>query len=338
MKNITILEINSTNKNQRFLERLKSALSSKGFNPTSRNYDNIKGKNPIIKLLKINKLAKKQKSDELYVCLDRFDSADIYLASDGVQKIYKRLDKFWFLNPLSLIRSKIEKNCINNSAKIITNSNLTRYQLETIYDIKPNKISTIYPGINLPTQVQKGSAKMQLCKELSLDMEFSIILFISNNLKNDGVAEFIKLLSQIQNKINAIIISSDKSAPKYRKMAKKLGVRAIFKQPPKTLNRYYEAADIFVLPSLYNPFSTQILEALSYGSICFTTANNGASEILGDEFIIKSTDDTAKYIDELLNNHDLMVEISAKNIELAKDFTTDKSLNQIIKIISENIH
>ena len=81
MKNISILEINLTNKNQRFLERLKNALNSKGFDVIIKNYNNIKSKNPITKLIKINKLAKKQKKDEFYICLDKFDSADIYLAN-----------------------------------------------------------------------------------------------------------------------------------------------------------------------------------------------------------------------------------------------------------------
>ena len=87
MKNIEILEFNFTTKNQRFIERLKALLNAKGFKASSKSYDNIKA----TKLLKINKLAKKQKNDNFYICLDRFDSADIYLANDGVQKIYKKL-------------------------------------------------------------------------------------------------------------------------------------------------------------------------------------------------------------------------------------------------------
>ena len=260
------------------------------------------------------------------------------MAFDGVWQIYKKLDKFWFLNPFKIINTIIEKNCINNSIKIITNSNLTRDQLEKIYDIKPGKITTIYPGINLPTQIQKGSAKLELSKELGIDIELPIILFISNDLKKDGIDKFIELLAQIQSPFNAIIISSDKSIAKYKKLVNKLNIRAIFKSTPKTLNRYYEAADIFALPSLYNSFSTQILEALSYGCVCFSSDNNGASEILDDEFIIRSIDETAKYIDTLLDDYNLMLEISTKNINLAKDFTADKSINEIAKVISENIH
>ena len=244
MKNIEILEFNFTTKNQRFIERLKALLNAKGFKSSSKSYDNIKA----TKLLKINKLAKKQKNDNFYICLDRFDSADIYLAFDGVWQIYKKLDKFWFLNPFKIINTIIEKNCINNSIKIITNSNLTRDQLERIYDIKPGKITTIYPGINLPTQIQKGSAKLELSKELGIDIELPIILFISNDLKKDGIDKFIELLAQIQSPFNAIIISSDKSIAKYKKLVNKLNIRAIFKSTPKTLNRYYEAADIFALP------------------------------------------------------------------------------------------
>ena len=77
---------------------------------------------------------------------------------------------------------------------------------------------------------------------------------------------------------------------------------------------------------------------MSYGCVCFSSDNNGASEILDDEFIIRSIDETAKYIDTLLDDYNLMLEISTKNINLAKDFTADKSINEIAKVISENIH
>lgn len=340
MKNISILEARFTNKNQRFIERLKSSLSLAGFNITTQNYSNIKSKNPLTKIFKINKLAKKQKDDKFYICLDGFDSADIYLASNGAQKIYKKLDKFWFLNPVNFAKSIIEKRCVENSKKIVANSNLTRYQLETIYNLQPDKITTIYPGINLPTQIQKGSAKMQLCSELGIDMELPIILFISDDFKKDGAREFIELLSHLDNRANALIIGDSNDIPKYKKLAKSLEVRAVFKSAPKILNRYYEAADIFILPSLYNSFSTQILEALSYGCVCFTTDQNGASEILDTKFIIQNPNDQdiINYINTLLDNHSLMLEISAQNIDIAKEYTIDKNLNQILKIINENIH
>ena len=48
------------------------------------------------------------------------------------------------------------------------------------------------------------------------------------------------------------------------------------------MERYYAAADIFILPSLYEPFSNACLEALACGLPVFTSRSNGVSEIMDD--------------------------------------------------------
>ena len=75
MKNISILEISFSSKNQRFIERLKAALNSLKYTTISKNYSGIKAKTSLLRPLKINNIAKKQKGDEFYICLDKFDSA-----------------------------------------------------------------------------------------------------------------------------------------------------------------------------------------------------------------------------------------------------------------------
>ena len=181
---------------------------------------------------------------------------------------------------------------------------------------------------------------MRLCNELGLNMELPIILFVSDNFRIDGAREFIELLSRLETKVNALIIGSDKAVLKYRKIAQNLGVTVIFRPSQTIMNHYYEAADIFVLPSHYNSFSNQLLEALSYGCACFTTKQNGASEILGREFIMKDASDQSidEYINLLLTDHDLLLEISGQHSDLAREFSVEKNLNEILKVAGESIH
>src|SRR5213075_3318210 len=48
------------------------------------------------------------------------------------------------------------------------------------------------------------------------------------------------------------------------------------------LMRIYEAADILILPTIYDPFSNACLEALACGLPVITTRSNGFSEIIED--------------------------------------------------------
>ena len=45
----------------------------------------------------------------------------------------------------------------------------------------------------------------------------------------------------------------------------------------------YAAADVFLLPTLYDPFANVTLEALAAGLPVITSAQNGASEIMDNE-------------------------------------------------------
>jgi UDP-glucose:(heptosyl)LPS alpha-1,3-glucosyltransferase len=40
----------------------------------------------------------------------------------------------------------------------------------------------------------------------------------------------------------------------------------------------------------------------------------------------------------LLTDHDLLLEISGQNSEIAREFSVEKNLNEILKVIGENIH
>src|SRR5207245_1040817 len=55
------------------------------------------------------------------------------------------------------------------------------------------------------------------------------------------------------------------------------------------ISRVYAAADIFILPTIYDPFSNACLEALACGLPVITTGSNGFSEIIGvaasDQFL-----------------------------------------------------
>src|SRR5207248_1037132 len=58
----------------------------------------------------------------------------------------------------------------------------------------------------------------------------------------------------------------------------------------------YAAADIFILPTIYDPFSNACLEALASGLPVITTRSNGFSEIIENEVHGSIVDDPANLV------------------------------------------
>ena len=101
----------------------------------------------------------------------------------------------------------------------------------------------------------------------------------------------------------------------------------------------YAAADIFVLPTIYDPFSNACLEALASGLPVITTGSNGFSEIMEDGVHGSIVDSPAN----LVGLHDAIHFWSdpsrreaarSANIECASHFDISKNVAETLEILT----
>jgi UDP-glucose:(heptosyl)LPS alpha-1,3-glucosyltransferase len=79
-----------------------------------------------------------------------------------------------------------------------------------------------------------------------------------------------------------------------------------------------------------------VLEAMSFENVVFTTKQNGASEILDNDFVMDNSNDFSivSLIDELLKDQLKLEIIKKENRVKSKQFSIENNLKQTIKIIS----
>ena len=340
MKKIVFLRINpnAVGGAERYLRRLTKALEDVGIDTSIRSYLGEARISSWKKALRFNAQVKRQKqSDEIYFSLERVSCADIYRAGDGVHKIYRATKPFWWVNPLNFVYPYLEKRCFKNSKKIIANSNYIKEQIISAYGIDESKIVTIYNGINLPQKVEKGEAKLSVCEEFGLDYNLPIVLFVGNGFKRKGAKDFLLLISKLKTPVNALIVGKDKNLNSYKKLAKKLKIKAFFTGEQKMTAKFYEASDIFIFPTHYEPFSNVVLEALSFKNIVFTTAQNGAAEILENRFIMREPNDESilELVEQVLNDKEIMRELQEKSFALSQKFSIEENASKTLEIINE---
>ncbi|MFZ2088742.1 MAG: glycosyltransferase family 4 protein, partial [Desulfobaccales bacterium] len=129
---------------------------------------------------------------------------------------------------------------------------------------------------------------------------------------------------------------------KYQAIAERLGVapRVRFWGPRAEVAPFYQAADLLALPTLYDPCSNVVLEALGCGCPVITTAANGAAEFITpgtNGEVIAKPDDIETWIrplDEwLVRSQDPQVGQTAQ--DAVAHLSWEATVSQTLEVLTE---
>lgn len=279
------------------------------------------------------------KRDRFYFSLERIICPDIYRAGDGVHKIFLNIEKKSKLNPLHPLYLYLERQCFKNAKKIIANSKMVKNEIINSYKINPEKIRVIYSGIELKKFEYRESFD-KLSKEFNIQENSPIILFVGSGYKRKGVNEFLNIIASLENRdVIAFIIGKEKKIEFYKNIARQLGIesRVFFVGARNDVDDFYAISDIFLFPTHYEPFGNVILEAMNKKNVIFTTMQNGASEILDNEFIMQNPSDfsVVDKINKLISDPIKIKLIQEENLSISRKFSIENNLKQTIGLIDE---
>ena len=103
-----------------------------------------------------------------------------------------------------------------------------------------------------------------------------VVLFAGSGWERKGLRAAIDGIARVNAACHPMLLVAGRGNPRqYRG-----GERVRFLGPVREMAACYAAADAFILPTLYDPFSNACLEALAAGLPVITTDANGFSEIL----------------------------------------------------------
>ena len=158
--------------------------------------------------------------------------------------------------------------------------------LMTRYGLDSDSIAVVPNGVDCdrfhPDNRQKYRTETRA--ELGLRADEAAILFVGHSWGRKGLAAALDALDAL-GPYSASLLVAGAGTPEVflrgrpqdlRKRVKFIGERS------RDIERYYAAADIFLLPTLYEPFGLVITEALASGLPTVVSASAGAAELLRD--------------------------------------------------------
>ena len=187
------------------------------------------------------------------------------------------------LRHLSLRHSLLlwqERMAIRSCKYLITNSNLVKKQLAHYYRVKPEYCFTVYSGVD-HERFRPCSTKerKQMRSALGIGREEFAFLFAGSDFRRKGLFCLLQAVSQLNRNVKVLVAGEEKTA-EADALCRKLGVekQIVWLGFRLDMERLYQAADLFCLPTLYDPFANATLEAMACGTPAVTTLLNGASE------------------------------------------------------------
>lgn len=164
----------------------------------------------------------------------------------------------------------MEKKSIIMSDEVVTFSQHISNSLAQYHVFDPSKFIVNRPGVDL-NRFKNSHCSSELRQEFNIPMNRVIVLYVGRISLEKNVERLIKEFSSIKRKnIHLLIVGDGQERLRLEELTKELRMNGgvTFVGSRTDVERFYAAADIFVLPSKYEAFGQVILEAMSAALPC----------------------------------------------------------------------
>jgi glycosyltransferase involved in cell wall biosynthesis len=229
---------------------------------------------------------------------------------------------------------------------IITDSMNTRNDLINYLNIPEDKIKVIplAPNSDFKFMSNKSTINDEIKVKYNISSPFILYVGTVEQRKNIFllIKSFYKLLKK-GNQYKLVLIGIPGHGFKeISKTVKLLGIskNVIFLGyvPHDDLIKFYNAADLFVFPSLYEGFGLPPLEAMACGSPVIASNTSSLPEVIGDAGVLLAPDDEDGFTEnmyQILTNEDMKTEMRKRSLKRAKMFSWEKTANKTWEVYEE---
>ena len=228
---------------------------------------------------------------DVLMSLERAWRCDVYRAGDGVHQAWLNRRKKFEMPLQRFVRGmsrkhqdilKLEQSLFDKggAGRVIANSEMVKREIVDLYNYPADKIDIVRTGVPVEEFRFDQELREKSRNDLKLKSDEIVVLFAGSGWERKGLRFAIEAVELCRDRKLRLLVAGRGDARGYKPK------RFFTKEPVRFLGEVgdmrgiYAAADIFILPSIYDPFSNACLEALASGLPIITTRDNGFSEII----------------------------------------------------------
>ncbi|MEK6852734.1 MAG: glycosyltransferase family 1 protein [Nanoarchaeota archaeon] len=242
-------------------------------------------------------------------------------------------DIYPYIKPKNFLERQIRKFAYSGLQKadfVIADSENTKKDLVKHFGISEDKIKVIYLAAG---KEFRKTDKSKARRVLKLSKNAKILLNIGEDIERKNTERIYKAYYEARKKNSQLMLIRVGKAN--RKLA---DVKYYENISDKEMVLLYNAADILLIPSIYEGFGLPVLEAFACGTAVIASNTSSLPEVVGDAGLFVDpykTEEISNAISELSGNEKLRSELVKKGLKRAKRFTWQKCANEVLKVYRE---
>src|SRR5436309_4007643 len=228
---------------------------------------------------------------DVLISLERVWRCDVYRAGDGVHQAWLNRRRKFEMPLQRFVRGinrkhrdilQLEESLFakGGAGRVIANSEMVKKEIVDFYRYRAAKIDIVRNGASLEQFRFDPALREKSRNDLKLKPDEIALLFAGSGWERKGLRFAIEAIELCRDRKLRLLVAGRGNERDYKPK------RFFTEEPVRFLGEVadlrpsYAAADIFILPSIYDPFSNACLEALASGLPVITTRDNGFSEII----------------------------------------------------------
>ena len=253
-------------------------------------------------------------------------------------------DIFYYTSPKNFLYKQLIKSLyygVTNANHVICVSHATKKDLIDHFNIPPDKIDVIYPGLD-PIFEEKIKNESIIFKKYGLDPSYRYILHVGRDEKRKNIETLIKAFYKFKKefriknikliKINGL---SDNNKKLLHDLQLENEIYVIDHVSDEDLVRFYKISDAFLFPSTMEGFGLPLIESMACGTPVISSNTSAIPEVVEDAAILVDPKDINAFSNELYNllsDEDTKEELIRNGLQQASKFRWKRAARETLKV------
>lgn len=225
---------------------------------------------------------------------------------------------------------------------IITVSEYSARDIEQIYGVPRSKITVAYQAAAETFRPRdKQSCRLHLEKAYGLRSPF--LLYVGRVQARKNLVRLVEAFARVRRQHTDLrLVIVGKPDLHYEKLLARVDALSLKEAvvfpgyvSGDELPLFYNAAEMFIFPSLFEGFGLPVMESMASGVPTITSAGSCLAEIAGDGALLvdpMSVDSIAETIARVLENPDLKKQLMERGLRRSASFSTESFAGKILEV------